>query len=86
MSYEERQRWVSAYQILAVTPSPRDGYNITQLFARCHMESQHQAHGKASFLPFHRLLLWQFETQVRLLGGEYCNFSLPIWYIHTVSI
>lgn len=38
-----------------------------------------QAHGGSGFLPWHRYYIWEFESQIRDLGGEYECFTLPYW-------
>ena len=39
------------------------------------------AHGTSAFLSWHRLFIWELETQIRNLGGDYECFSLPYWNV-----
>jgi len=52
-----------------------------QTFTRQHGQAaaEAQAHGTSGFLPWHRLFLWELETQIRNLGGDYECFGLPYW-------
>ena len=39
-----------------------------------------QAHGTSSFLTWHRYFIWELESNIRELGGQFECFSLPYWY------
>ena len=39
-----------------------------------------QSHATSAFLPWHRYFIWELESNIRELGGEYECFSLPYWY------
>lgn len=36
-------------------------------------------HFNGAFLPWHRKMLWEFEEDVRALGGKFKDFTLPYW-------
>ena len=40
-----------------------------------------QAHQNSAFLPWHRYFIWELESQIRELGGNYSCFSLPYWCV-----
>jgi hypothetical protein len=37
------------------------------------------AHASDGFFPWHRWYLWNFENQIRQLGGSYACISIPYW-------
>jgi len=50
-------------------------------FARIHWEKSNAdwAHGKYGFFPWHREFLWEFENQIRALGGKWACYNVPFW-------
>ena len=36
-------------------------------------------HGGSGFLPWHRYFIYELESQIRNLGGEYACFGMPYW-------
>ena len=59
-----------------------------QVFTQQHADwpARKQAHGTSAFLPWHRYFIWELETQIRNLGGQYECFSLPYWYMLFIYI
>eukprot|EP00486_Rosalina_sp_Unknown_P011025 CAMPEP_0201592236 /NCGR_PEP_ID=MMETSP0190_2-20130828/190180_1 /ASSEMBLY_ACC=CAM_ASM_000263 /TAXON_ID=37353 /ORGANISM="Rosalina sp." /LENGTH=436 /DNA_ID=CAMNT_0048050907 /DNA_START=269 /DNA_END=1578 /DNA_ORIENTATION=+ len=70
LSDDERSLYINGFKELA-------NQGKSQLFAKVHHAVAE--HGNAAFLPWHRLFLWEFETQIRKLGGDYSCFALPYW-------
>eukprot|EP01084_Bolivina_argentea_P063845 116471_1 len=73
----EKQRFATAVRQLA-----RNGDYAS--FQRSHAKNSNAYHGHPPFSPYHRGLLYRFETAVRNLGGEYADFTVP-YFDHTVD-
>ena len=54
-----------------------------KIFTQQHenLQASNQAHGNSAFLPWHRYFLWELESNIRGLGGNFSCFSMPYWYI-----
>eukprot|EP01084_Bolivina_argentea_P308254 532974_1 len=52
-----------------------------EVFVESHADDTalHQAHSCAAFTVWHRYFLWELESQIRDLGGDYKCFALPYW-------
>ena len=71
-SDEERQLYIDGFKMLSEQ-------GVTQNFTKCHAHSISSWRGKSEFLPWHREFIYQFESSIRALGGEFECFSLPYW-------
>eukprot|EP01084_Bolivina_argentea_P001571 2900_1 len=55
---------------------------ITQKMTQSHRELQQTRagiHGNETFLPWHRAFIYDLESKIRGLGGDYKCFGLPYW-------
>ena len=50
---------------------------MTRLFTKNHNQNYQRYHGYKEFFPYHRGLIYWFETAIRSLGDDYENFALP---------
>eukprot|EP01084_Bolivina_argentea_P308253 532973_1 len=76
LTNNERELFISAVKELNA-----NGQLHTLVAVHANFSANVQAHFCASFGPFHRYHLWEFENAVRNLGGKYKCFSLPYWDI-----
>eukprot|EP01084_Bolivina_argentea_P165706 287835_1 len=76
----EKQRYAEAFYKLYQTKDD-DNERMSYAFTRQHGDdvASSQAHGSSAFLPWHRAFIWEFETQIRNLGGKFACFALPTW-------
>ena len=78
LSDSERQQYIDGYLQLSAL-------GVLEVFREQHeriwFTSPPQAHSSSGFGPWHRYYIWEFESQMRRLGGNYSCFSLPYWYI-----
>ncbi len=81
LSPVEKQLFVDAIKDLKAAPHRGDGSlasNRYDEFAQMHM--LYRLHSTSGFLPWHRKLLWEFETEVRQLDPvKYADFTVPYW-------
>jgi len=77
-----QQLFVDAIKAMKAAPAKGDGTMATNRydeFVLAHSTAQAEAHDTSAFLPWHRKLLWEFETEVRQLAPKFANFTIPYW-------
>lgn len=81
LSVPQMQLFVDAVMDMKAAPALGDGQLATNRYDEyAQMHGNFRIHGTSGFLPWHRKLLWQFETDVRQLDPvKYANFTLPYW-------
>ena len=74
MSQSDRDLYINGFLQLASN-------GVIAKFTDQHADvtAEEQAHVASTFLPWHRLFLFELETQFRNLGGQYACFGLPYW-------
>ena len=70
ISDSERELYINGYKTLS-----ENGKLETFVLTHADKISIQQAHSCATFLPWHRYMLWEFESAIRDLGEEYA------WYV-----
>ena len=78
ISDDERQLYIDGMLQLS-------DMGILQKFTEQHLDNPTlQAHDNNMFLPWHRYYIWELESQIRDLGGQFECFSLPYWYAYVI--
>ena len=73
-------RLIKAIKILHTTMTPNRSWSLFEDFARQHLQVAEQVHGQVMFLPFHRQMLYDFETKLLRIDPKvkmgYWNYTL----------
>jgi tyrosinase len=79
----EKQLYIDAMLAMkakAIAGAPAgDPQNLYDKYVRLHDQNNDAAHNGPAFLPWHRKLMWDFETEVRGLDTKFKDFTLPYW-------
>lgn len=81
LSAAEGQLFVDAMYAMKAAPARGDGKLATNRYDEyVQLHSEFRLHMNSGFLPWHRKMLWEFETEIRQLDpAKFGNFSLPYW-------
>ncbi len=81
LSAAEEQLFVDAMYAMKAAPARGDGRLATNRYDEyVQLHSLFRLHMNSGFLPWHRKMLWEFETEIRQLDpAKFGNFTLPYW-------
>jgi len=72
LSLCDQMNYINAVKLLKLN-GVYDAYTIT------HRNQASVVHGNAWFLPWHREFVYQYESDIRAMGGTYSCVALPYW-------
>ncbi len=81
LSAADGQLFVDAMYAMKAAPARGDGKLATNRYDEyVQFHSKFRLHMNSGFLPWHRKMLWEFETEIRQLDPvKFGNFTLPYW-------
>ncbi len=81
LSSQERQLFVDAIYAMKAAPARGNGILATNRYDEyVRLHELYRIHMNSGFLPWHRKMLWEFETEIRQLDpARFGNFTLPYW-------
>ncbi len=79
LTVAERQNYVDAMKDLKAAAKAGTSAITDRYDEYVQMHATQCIHGDSGFLPWHRKLLWEFETNVRAMAPKYANFTVPYW-------
>lgn len=81
LSAADQQLFIDAMYAMKAAPARGDGKLATNRYDEyVQLHSEFRLHMNSGFLPWHRKMLWEFETEIRQLDPvKFGNFTLPYW-------
>lgn len=76
LSSDELDRFINSIRAIHNTRDGSNSWSIYEKFARQHMDFAGINHNSASFFPYHRQLLHDFETELRKIDS---SVTVPYW-------
>ncbi len=81
LSSSERQLFIDAIFAMKAAPARGDGTLATNRYDEyVRLHEIFRLHMNSGFLPWHRKMMWEFETEIRQLDPvKFGNFTMPYW-------